>query len=285
MAEIINGKALAESVIEEIKVKVGEFKENFNRDISLAVILVGENPASKVYVNNKIKTAERVGIKSFGFYLPETASQSEVEETVISLANDEKIDGILVQLPLPKGLDQNKILKLIPADKDVDGFLPESVGNLLIGNKTSIACTPNGIIRILKAENIPLEGKNAVVVGRSNIVGKPLALLLLKENCTVTVCHSKTKNLKSFCKNADILIVAVGKPKLVTKDMVKKNAVVIDVGITRTEKGLCGDVDFDGVKKKASFITPVPGGVGPMTVAMLMENTLTCAYRREKVEF
>ena len=281
MTKIIDGKLVSAQVKEELKIKVKEFQDKYNRQITLAVILVGENPASQVYVRNKITATEFVGMKSLSFYLPENASQKEVEETVLGLAKDKSVDGILVQLPLPKHLDENKILSCIPAEKDVDGFLAENVGNLLLGQPSTVACTPFGVLKMLKSENIELCGKNAVVIGRSNIVGKPMAMLLLKENCTVTICHSKTQNLQGICANADILIAAIGKPKFVTADMVKEGAVVIDVGINRTEKGLVGDVDFENVKNKTSYISPVPGGVGPMTIAMLLENTYLCACRRE----
>jgi len=279
MANIIDGKLLSQKVKDELKSKVEDFKSKFGRQITLAVILVGNNPASQVYVKNKIKATEYVGMKSLSFCLPETASEKEVSEVVLSLSNDDTVDGILVQLPLPKHLDENKILSLIPPQKDVDGFLAENVGNLMLGQPTTVACTPFGVLKMLKSENIELSGKNAVVLGRSNIVGKPMAMLLLKENCTVTICHSKTKDLSKVCKNADILVAAIGKPKFVTADMVKKGAVVIDVGINRTENGLVGDVDFENVEKIASYISPVPGGVGPMTIAMLLENTYLCAMR------
>ncbi|MBE7081049.1 MAG: bifunctional methylenetetrahydrofolate dehydrogenase/methenyltetrahydrofolate cyclohydrolase FolD [Clostridiales bacterium] len=280
MAIIIDGKQIAQSVKEQLKDKVKDFLYKYNHQITLAVILVGENPASKVYVKNKITATEYVGMKSLSFHLPESSTQEEVENLVESLSNDNGVDGILVQLPLPKHLDENKILSKIPADKDVDGFLAQNVGNLLLGQPATVACTPFGVIKMLKSQNIELSGKNAVVIGRSNIVGKPMALLLLQENCTVTVCHSKTQNLKDVCKNADILIAAIGKPEFVKADMVKEGAVVIDVGINRTEKGLVGDVDFEQVKDVASYISPVPGGVGPMTIAMLLENTYLCALRR-----
>jgi len=218
-------------------------------------------------------------MRSLSYYLPADATEDVVKQTVDALACDSTVDGILVQLPLPKHLDENKILSLIPPSKDVDGFLPENVGNLMLGLPTTVACTPFGVLKMLLHENIELCGKNAVVLGRSNIVGKPMAMLLLKENCTVTICHSKTVGLKEVCKNADILVAAIGLPKFVTADMVKDGAVVIDVGINRTENGLCGDVDFENVKDKASYITPVPGGVGPMTIAMLLENTYLCALR------
>lgn len=280
MAKIIDGKQIAQNVKDELKIKVQEFYNKFNRQITLAVILVGENPASQVYVKNKIKATEYVGMKSLSFYLPENSTEEQVEETILNLAKDDSVDGILVQLPLPKHLDENKILSLIPAGKDVDGFLAENVGNLMLGQDTTVACTPFGVLKMLKSSGVELCGKNAVVLGRSNIVGKPMAMLLLKENCTVTICHSKTNNLDQICKNADILVAAIGKPKFVKANMVKEGAVVIDVGINRTENGLVGDVDFDEVKDIVSQISPVPGGVGPMTIAMLLENTYLCACRR-----
>lgn len=282
MANIISGKELSAKLKDELKIKVKEFEETYGRKITLAVILVGENPASQVYVKNKIKSTEYVGMRSLAYYLPENSTEKDVEETVLALAKDVNVDGILVQLPLPKHLDEGKILNLIPAEKDVDGFLAENVGKLVIGEERTVACTPFGVMQMLKSTNIPLSGKNAVVIGRSNIVGKPMALLLLQANCTVTVCHSKTVNLKEICANADVLVAAIGRPEFVTADMVKEGAIVIDVGINRTEKGLVGDVKFDEVEKKASYITPVPGGVGPMTIAMLLENTYLCALRREK---
>ncbi len=280
MAKLIDGKAISAKVKEDLKEKVAEFENKYGKKITLAVILVGENPASQVYVKNKIKGTEYVGMRSLSFNLPETASEKEVSDLIDKLATDDSVDGILVQLPLPKHLDENKILALIPADKDVDGFLAENVGNLTLGLPTTVACTPFGVLEMLKSEGVELCGKNAVVIGRSNIVGKPMALLLLQENCTVTICHSKTKNLKEICKTADVLVAAIGRPKFVTADMVKEGAVVIDVGINRTENGLVGDVDFENVKEIASLITPVPGGVGPMTIAMLLKNTYLCARRK-----
>ncbi|MBO7344415.1 MAG: bifunctional methylenetetrahydrofolate dehydrogenase/methenyltetrahydrofolate cyclohydrolase FolD [Clostridia bacterium] len=281
MAKIIDGKLLSAKIKDELKVKVEEFYNKYNRKITLAVVLVGDNPASQVYVKNKITATEYVGMKSLSFRLPEDSTEQQVAETVLSLANDNGIDGILVQLPLPKHLDENKILKLIPPSKDVDGFLAENVGKLLLGQPSTVACTPFGVMKMLESEKIALSGKNAVVLGRSNIVGKPMALLLLQENCTVTICHSKTQNLKEICRNADILVAAIGRPKFVTADMVKEGAVVIDVGINRTEQGLVGDVDYENVKDLASYITPVPGGVGPMTIAMLLENTYLSAIRSQ----
>lgn len=284
MAEIIDGKALAQSVKDELKIKIADFKVKYARDITLAVVLVGENPASMVYVKNKIKACEYVGIKSLSFSLPENSSFEEVASLVSELGKNGGVDGILVQLPLPDHIDENKILSLIPPEKDVDGFLAQNVGNLLLGKECTVSCTPFGVIKMLKSKNIQFSGKNAVVIGRSNIVGKPMALLLLQENCTVTVCHSKTENLKEICKRADIIVAAIGKAEFLKADMVKDGAVIIDVGINRTENGLKGDVDFENVSKKASFISPVPGGVGPMTIAMLLENTVNCAFRRAESE-
>ena len=276
---IIDGKLLSQSIKDQLKVKVSKFEQEKGRKIKLAVILVGENPASQVYVKNKIKACEYVGIESLSFVMPTDSSQSDVEELINTLGADNYVDGILVQLPLPKHLDEEKILNLIPSCKDVDGFLAENIGNLAMNKPSTVACTPAGIMEMLKSTGVDLSGKNAVVVGRSNIVGKPIAMLLLNANCTVTICHSKTANLKDICRSADILVAAIGRPEFITGDMVKDGAIVIDVGINRTESGLKGDVHFESVAKKASFITPVPGGVGPMTIAMLMENTYNCAVR------
>ncbi len=282
MANIIDGKLVSQTIKDNLKEKVLGFNKQFGRDITLAVVMVGDNPASQIYVKNKIKSAEYVGIKSVSLNLPEDCSQNDVETAVLSLVNDTTIDGILVQLPLPKKFNEDAVLNLIPAEKDVDGFCAVNVGNLTLGKETTVSCTPKGIIALLHHYNIELAGKNAVVIGRSNIVGKPAALLLLQENCTVTVCHSKTANLKEICRSADILVAAIGRSKFVTEDMVKDGAVVIDVGINRTENGITGDVDYDAVANKASYITPVPGGVGPMTIAMLMENAYECAVRRQE---
>ena len=284
MATIIDGKELSLKIKDEIKRKVGLFNEKTGRVISLAVIMVGNNPASAVYVNNKIKAAEYVGMKSLSFHLPETATFTDVKNLIDGLSNDNNVDGILVQLPLPKHLDEEKVLSLIPVNKDVDGFLPENVGNLLLGHDCIVSCTPAGVMEMLKSTGENLSGKNAVVIGRSNIVGKPMALLLLKENCTVTVCHSKSKNIKNVCKKEDIIVVEIGKAGFLTANMVKKGAIVVDVGISKVDGKIKGDVDFDKVSKKASFITPVPGGVGPMTIAMLLSNTYKCAVRRENLD-
>lgn len=281
MAIIIDGKALATKIKENLKSDVKLFYERFKRQITLAVVLVGNNPASEVYVKNKIKVAENVGIKSLSFTLPEGTEETEIENLIRTLSVDKSVDGILVQLPLPKHLNEDKILALIPPEKDVDGFTAENVGNTVLFKDAIKSCTPSGIMYMLKSLPVSLSGKHAVVIGRSNIVGKPVSMLLLQENCTVSICHSKTENLKEITKQADILVVAIGRPKFVSADMVKKGAVVIDVGVNRTENGLCGDVDFQAVKEIASYISPVPGGVGPMTIAMLMKNAYLCALRRE----
>lgn len=283
MYKIIDGKKLAQSVRENLKDDIIKFKEQYKKDIGLAVVLVGDNSASQVYVKNKIKACEEVGIKSHSFILPEHTTQKELDELVITLANNDNINGILVQLPLPKHLNSDRVLSLIPVEKDIDGFSKENMGKLCQGEECLVACTPYGVMRILESENIVLKGKKAVVVGRSNIVGKPMAMLLLNSDATVTICHSKTQNLKDECLQADILVAAIGKAKFITSDMVKDGAVVIDVGMNRDENGkLCGDVDFENVKDKCSYITPVPGGVGPMTITMLMYNTYLSALRQNE---
>ena len=280
MYKIIDGKKLAHAMRADIREKIAAYKESTGREIGLAVVLVGEDPASQVYVRNKIKACEEVGIKSFAYYLDKDTAQARVEELIKSLAVDNKINGILVQLPLPPHLDAKKILELIPYSKDVDGFSAENTGKLSMNEPCLVACTPNGVMKMFESEDISLTGKSAVVIGRSNIVGKPMAMLLTNADATVTLCHSKTKNLKEICASADIIVAAVGKAKFVTADMVKDGAVVIDVGMDRDESGkLCGDVDFENVKEKCSYITPVPGGVGPMTITMLMYNTYLSAAR------
>ena len=285
MFKLIDGKAHSASIRAEIHNRAVAFKQSTGKEVGLAVVLVGSDPASQVYVRNKIKGCEEVGIKSYAYYLPEDASQKQVEELVCELVKDCSIHGILVQLPLPKHLDAEKILKLIPESKDVDGFCEENIGNLCMNRSCLVACTPNGVMKMLEREGIALKGKNAVVIGRSNIVGKPMAMLLLNADATVTVCHSKTVNLKEICRGADVLVAAIGRAKFVTADMVKDGAVVVDVGMNRDENGkLCGDVDFENVKEKCSYITPVPGGVGPMTITMLLYNTVTAAERSLKVE-
>ena len=272
MAQIIDGKAISTEIKDELKEKVAKLKEN-GAEISLAVIQVGNDPASSVYVRNKKNACAYIGINSLAYELPESTTEAELLELIEKLNADKKVNGILVQLPLPSHIDEDTIIKAISPLKDVDGFHPQSVGALSIGQPGFVSCTPAGVIQLLKRSGVEIEGKECVIVGRSNIVGKPMALLMLRENATVTVCHSRTKNLKEVTRRADILIVAIGKPKFITKEYVKEGAVVIDVGIHRNaENKLCGDVDFDDVEPICSAITPVPGGVGPMTIAMLMNN-------------
>ena len=269
MGQRIDGKVISQAVKDELKERV----KSEGIDASLAVIQVGTDPASTVYVGNKKKACEYIGIRSLAFELPEETSEEELLELVRELNEREDVDGILVQLPLPAHMDEDKVIRTIDPKKDVDGFHPQSVGALSIGQPGFVSCTPAGIIQLLKRSGVEIEGKECVIVGRSNIVGKPMALLMLRENATVTICHSRTKHLKEVTKRADILIVAIGKPKFITKEYVKEGAVVIDVGIHRNENGkLCGDVDFEDVEPITSAITPVPGGVGPMTIAMLMNN-------------
>ena len=271
MGKIIDGKAISQQIKEECREKVE--KEGLKR--SLAVVLVGDDPASAVYVGNKKKACDFCGVKSVSHELPADTSEEELLALVDKLNRDDSINGILVQLPLPSHIDEDKVIRAISPDKDVDGFHPENVGRLSIGQKGYVSCTPAGVIQLLKRSGVEIDGKNCVVIGRSNIVGKPMALLMLRENATVTVCHSHTKDLKEVCRRADILIVAIGRPKMIDQSYVKEGAVVIDVGIHRQENGkLCGDVDFDSVEPVASLITPVPGGVGPMTIAMLMKNVV-----------
>lgn len=284
MAEIISGKEVAAVLNEGTAAKVAELK-NKGIGVSLAVIIVGDDPASKVYVNNKKKACEKLGITSYEYVLPESTTQEELMQTVKELNERADVNSILCQLPLPKHLDSNAVIDAIAPEKDVDCFSPTNVGLLNIGRGRLSPCTPAGIMDMLEYKNISVSGKHCVVIGRSNIVGKPMSALLLAADATVTVCHSKTQNLKEITKNADVLIAAVGRPKFVTADMVKGGAVVIDVGIHRTESGkLCGDVDFDSVEPKASYITPVPGGVGPMTIARLMRNTVTAAKLQNTAE-
>lgn len=277
MANLIDGKQISKEIKDELKELVTKKKEE-GMEATLAVIQVGNDPASSVYVGNKKKACEYIGIRSLAYELPEETTQDELVVLIDKLNKDDSVHGILVQLPLPKHMCEDDIIKTIAPEKDVDGFHPQSVGALSIGQKGFVSCTPAGVIQLLKRSGIEIEGKECVVLGRSNIVGKPMALLLLRENGTVTICHSKTKDLKEVTKRADILIVAVGRPKMVTADYVKEGAVVIDVGIHRMEnQKLCGDVDFDSVEPIASYITPVPGGVGPMTIAMLMNNCVEAA--------
>lgn len=274
MAKIIDGKAISAQIKEETKEKLAKLRED-NVEVTLAVIQVGADPASSVYVRNKKKACEYVGIRSLSYELPEETTQDELLELIEELNGRKDVNGILVQLPLPKHMNEDIVIENIDPKKDVDGFHPQNVGNLSIGRKGFISCTPYGIIQLLKRSNIEIEGKECVIVGRSNIVGKPMAMLLLRENGTVTVTHSRTKDLKQVCRRADILVAAIGKPKFITSEYVKEGAVVIDVGINRnSDNKLCGDVDFEDVLDKVSAITPVPGGVGPMTIAMLMNNCL-----------
>lgn len=272
MAQLIDGKVISQQIKDELKAKVEELKGQ-GKEICLAVIQVGQDPASTVYVGNKKKACEYIGIKSLAYELPEETTEEELLGIISQLNQDDKVHGILVQLPVPAHINEERIINAISPAKDVDGFHPASVGALSIGQRGFVSCTPAGIIQLLKRSNIEIEGKDCVVIGRSNIVGKPMAMLLIRENGTVTVCHSKTKDLREVCKRADILVVAIGRPKMIDASYVKEGATVIDVGIHRDENNkLCGDVDFASVEPVAGAITPVPGGVGPMTIAMLMNN-------------
>lgn len=276
---IIDGKALSQKIRLNLKTEVDALKAE-GKNVGLAVILVGEDPASQIYVRNKINACAELGIESFSYRFDNDVSEETLINTITELNGRSDVHGILCQLPLPKHLNEKKILALINPKKDVDGFCAEQVGLLSLGTPDLVSCTPSGVIELIKSTGESIEGKNAVIIGRSNIVGKPLFNLLLMENATVTVCHSKTKNLAEICSRADILIAAIGKAKFVTADMVKDGAIVIDVGINRVDGKLYGDVDFETVKDKVSFITPVPGGVGPMTITMLMKNTIKSARRR-----
>lgn len=282
MYKLIDGKIISSAVKERVKNEVAALKEK-GITTGLAVIIVGEDPASKVYVNNKKKACEALGIISEEYALPKTTTQEELLSLIDTLNKKESINGILCQLPLPEHLDEGAVINAIQPEKDVDAFHPVNVGKIMQGDYDFVPCTPAGIMEMLQYENIDITGKSCVVIGRSNIVGKPMSMLLLHKNGTVTICHSKTQNLKEVCKNADILVAAVGRPNFVTNDMVKDGAVVIDVGINRVDGKLVGDVNFNDVCEKASYITPVPGGVGPMTIAMLMQNTLTAAKKQNKV--
>ncbi|RMF05675.1 bifunctional methylenetetrahydrofolate dehydrogenase/methenyltetrahydrofolate cyclohydrolase FolD [Candidatus Woesearchaeota archaeon] len=277
MAKIIDGKKVAEEIKENLKVEVSEFREKNGFPPGLAVVQVGNNPASTAYVSFKQKACEQTGIYSVKHHLDESVSEEELLSLIGKLNSDSKIHGILVQLPLPEHIDEQKVISAIAPEKDVDGFHPVNVGRFVVGMEALLPCTPRGIIRLLESYGVETEGKHAVVVGRSNIVGKPAALMLLKKNATVSIAHRRTKNLAELTKSADILVVAVGRPGLVTGDMIKEGAVVIDVGINKVDGKLVGDVDFESASEKASLITPVPGGVGPMTIAMLLENTLQAA--------
>ncbi|MGN1042577.1 MAG: bifunctional methylenetetrahydrofolate dehydrogenase/methenyltetrahydrofolate cyclohydrolase FolD [Christensenellales bacterium] len=276
MTVIIDGKKVSSEIKMQLKEKVSALSAS-GKECGLAVIIVGDNPASRVYVRNKIASCAEIGIKSYHYELPENADAETVKGIIRELNGNKSVYGILVQLPLPQHLNEREILAVIDPKKDVDGFSSYQMGKLVLGEKCFLSCTPQGIMELLHAYDIPVEGKRAVVVGRSNTVGKPMALMLLRENATVTIAHSKTENLAEITKEADILVVAVGKARFIKKDMVKDGAVVIDVGMNRIDGRLCGDVDFDDVAEKCSYITPVPGGVGPMTVTMLMKNTVDSA--------
>lgn len=277
MAKIISGKEVSKETRLKVKKMVEEFAEEKNRIPCLAVIIVGEDPASQTYVKNKILGCAEVGMKSLCFEESAQSTNEEIAEIIKKLAKDDAVDGILVQLPLPKHLDERYLLSLIPDCKDVDGFSPNNLGLLAMGNPRTVSCTPFGVMELLRSTGVEIKGKKAVVIGRSNTVGKPMAMLLLNADATVTVCHSKTVNLKEICAEADILVAAIGKAKFVTADMVKEGAIVIDVGINRVDGKLVGDVDFESVEPKCAYITPVPGGVGPMTISMLLYNTLMAA--------
>ena len=280
MANLIDGKQISREIKDELKEKVAQYKSEGNQ-CSLAVIQVGNDPASSVYVGNKKRACEYIGIGSVSYELPENTTEKELLDLIAKLNADDSIKGILCQLPVPDHIDEDKIINAIAPEKDVDGFHPQNVGSLVIGQPGFVSCTPAGIIELLKRSNIEIAGKHCVIIGRSNIVGKPMALLMLRENATVTICHSRTRNLKEICREADILIVAIGRPQYIDAEYVKEGAVVIDVGIHRDENNkLCGDVKFDEVEPLASYITPVPGGVGPMTIAMLMNNCVSAMEKK-----
>lgn len=283
MADIIDGKALSAAIKDEVRSEVASAEAKYGRKPCLCVIIVGENPASQVYVRNKVKAAAYTGMESRLIELPASTSQEELLGRLRELNENPCVDGILVQLPLPDHIDEEKVIDTIAPEKDVDGFHAANVAGLWLGKDCVVPCTPAGIMRLIDSTGVSLSGKNAVVVGRSNIVGKPVAKLLLDRNATVTIAHSRTADLAAVTRLADVLVVAVGRAGLITGDMVKPGAVVIDVGMNRNAEGkLCGDVDFESCEKTASWITPVPGGVGPMTIAMLMKNTLHCFWNREK---
>ena len=285
MAQIIDGKAVSAAVKAEVAEETAKLRDEKGLKVGLAVVIVGNDPASRVYVNNKKKACEAVGFQSYEYALEESTTQEQLLDLVNVLNRDDRVNGILVQLPLPKHIDEKAVINAISPDKDVDAFHPINVGKIMIGEYSFLPCTPAGVMRLIESTGTDITGKQCVVIGRSNIVGKPQAMLLLQKNGTVTICHSKTKNLKEICLGADILVVAIGRANFVTGDMIKEGAVVIDVGMNRLENGkLCGDVEFESTEKKASFITPVPGGVGPMTIAMLMKNTLTAAKQQAGIE-
>ncbi len=281
MAKIIDGKAISAQIREDLKVQTAELIERTGYTPALAVILVGDDPASAVYVRNKQRACLEIGFRALEYKLPATTTQKELDDLIDTLNADDTVDGILVQLPLPRGLDEQSVLLRIRPDKDVDCFHPYNVGRVMTGESRLAPCTPMGVMELIRSTGVDVTGKECVVVGRSNIVGKPLSMLLLRENGTVTVCHSKTADLAAVCRRADILVAAVGRAGLITGDMIKPGAVVIDVGINRTPEGkLTGDVAFEDAEKVAAYITPVPGGVGPMTIAMLMQNTLIAAKEK-----
>lgn len=283
MGNVIDGKVLGQAVKDEVKAEVAQLEARFGRKPCLAVIIVGENPASQVYVRNKVGAAAYTGMESRKVELPADISQDALLRHIRELNDDPLTDGILVQLPLPGHIDEEKVIDAIAREKDVDGFHPDNVAGLWLGRECIVPCTPAGVMRIIDSLGMDLKGRQAVVVGRSNIVGKPVAKLLLDRNATVTIAHSRTGDLGAVCRTADVLVVAVGRPRLITADMIKPGAVVIDVGINRDADGkLCGDVDFASAEAVASWITPVPGGVGPMTIAMLMKNTIACFLRRQR---
>jgi methylenetetrahydrofolate dehydrogenase (NADP+)/methenyltetrahydrofolate cyclohydrolase len=285
MAQIINGKEVSASVRAAVAEETANLRSENGLKVGLAVVIVGNNPASRVYVNNKKKACEEVGFQSFEYALDENTTEEQLLDLVNVLNRDDRVNGILVQLPLPAHINEKSVINAISPDKDVDAFHPVNVGKIMIGDYSFLPCTPAGVMELIASTGTDVSGKNCVVIGRSNIVGKPMAMLLLHKNGTVTICHSKTKNLKEICLGADILVVAVGKANFVTGDMVKEGAVVIDVGMNRLENGkLCGDVEFESASEKASYITPVPGGVGPMTISMLMKNTLTAAKNQAGIE-
>ncbi|MBQ6252902.1 bifunctional methylenetetrahydrofolate dehydrogenase/methenyltetrahydrofolate cyclohydrolase FolD [Ruminococcus sp.] len=285
MAQLIDGKAVSAAVKAEVAEETAKLRDEKGLKVGLAVVIVGSDPASRVYVNNKKKACEAVGFQSYEYALDESTTQEQLLDLVNVLNRDDRVNGILVQLPLPKHIDEKAVINAISPDKDVDAFHPINVGKIMIGEYSFLPCTPAGVMRLIESTGTDITGKQCVVIGRSNIVGKPQAMLLLQKNGTVTICHSKTKNLKEICLGADILVVAIGRANFVTGDMIKEGAVVIDVGMNRLENGkLCGDVEFESAEKKASFITPVPGGVGPMTIAMLMKNTLTAAKQQAGIE-
>ncbi|MBR3759411.1 MAG: bifunctional methylenetetrahydrofolate dehydrogenase/methenyltetrahydrofolate cyclohydrolase FolD [Ruminococcus sp.] len=285
MAQIIDGKAVSAAVKQEVAEETARLKDEKGLKIGLAVVIVGNNPASRVYVNNKKKACEAVGFQSFEYALDENTTQEQLLDLINVLNRDVRVNGILVQLPLPAHIDEKKVIDAISPDKDVDAFHAINVGKIMIGEYAFLPCTPAGVMRLIESTGTEISGKQCVVIGRSNIVGKPMAMLLLHQSGTVTICHSRTQNLKEICLGADILVVAVGKANFVTGDMIKEGAVVIDVGMNRLDNGkLCGDVEYESAEKKASYITPVPGGVGPMTIAMLMKNTLTAAKQQVGIE-